>query len=180
MKDILNELSHNATQIDTNDLSDFVIQIQKAGHIFLAGAGRSGVVVQTFANRLLHLGFSISIIGEISSPRSRKGDLLIICSGSGETESLKSLSSSAQQNNIDIALVTMEEHSTIARQADTILTLPRSTRCDKKNENQYFSQPMGTSFEQLAFLTFESLILNLMDEMGETPETMSKRHADFE
>ena len=39
---------------------------------------------------------------------------------------------------------------------------------------------MGSAFEQLAFLTFDSLILNLMDDTGETSETMFNRHADFE
>jgi len=181
MENILNELSNNAKKIDTDELSEFVAQIKKAGHIFLAGAGRSGIVVQAFANRLLHLGFSISIIGEISSPHSQEGDLMIICSGSGETDSLKILSSSAQQNNVDIALVTMKKHSTIARQANTILTLPGITKYEEtKNDHQSFSQPMGTNFEQLAFLTFDSLILNLMDKIGETSETMLKRHANFE
>ena len=39
---------------------------------------------------------------------------------------------------------------------------------------------MGSAFEQLAFLTFDSIILNLMDEMEETSEKMFNRHADFE
>ncbi len=39
---------------------------------------------------------------------------------------------------------------------------------------------MGSSFEQLAFLTFDSLVLSLMDKTGESSETMFARHADFE
>lgn len=39
---------------------------------------------------------------------------------------------------------------------------------------------MGSAFEQLAFLTFDSVVLNLMDDLGETSEAMFARHADFE
>ena len=77
--------------------------------IFLNGAGRSGIAIRAFANRLMHIGFSVSIVGEISSPHSKPGDLLIICSGSGETGSLKSLAEKAKQSGIDLALVTMKK-----------------------------------------------------------------------
>ena len=58
---------------------------------------------------IMHIGFSVSIVGEISSPHSKPGDLLIICSGSGETGSLKSLAEKAKQSGIDLALVTMKK-----------------------------------------------------------------------
>ena len=70
---------------------------------------RSGIAIRAFANRLMHIGFSVSIVGEISSPHSKPGDLLIICSGSGETGSLKSLAEKAKQSGIDLALVTMKK-----------------------------------------------------------------------
>ncbi|MDN6663381.1 MAG: SIS domain-containing protein [Tetragenococcus koreensis] len=178
--DILSELSQSIQKIDKNELSDFLEQINRANHIFLTGAGRSGIAVQAFANRLMHLGFSVSLVGEISSPHSKAGDLLIICSGSGETSSLKSLAAKAQQSEIKIALVTMKKSSTLAQQADAVLILPGNAKGEAINNETAFSQPMGSAFEQLAFLTFDSLVLNLMDETGETSETMFKRHADFE
>ena len=30
--------------------------------IFLNGAGRSGIAIRAFANRLMHIGFSVSIV----------------------------------------------------------------------------------------------------------------------
>lgn len=178
--DILNELTQNAEKINTKDIENFIGQIQDANHIFLSGAGRSGIAIQAFTNRLMHLGFSVSLVGEISSPHSQEGDLLIICSGSGETGSLKNLASKAKQSSVNIALVTMKKDSTISQLADSILVLPGITKDENQREENTFSQPMGSSFEQLAFLTFDSLILNLMDETGENSETMFIRHADFE
>ena len=178
--DILNELRSNAEKIDTAEISEFLEQIKQANHIFLSGAGRSGIAIQAFANRLMHLGFDVSLVGEISSPHSKKGDLLIICSGSGETGSLKSLAEKAVASGVKIALVTMKKESTIGKAANAVLVLPGTTKDENDRAADQFSQPMGSAFEQLAFLTFDSLVLNLMDETGETSETMFTRHADFE
>lgn len=178
--DILKELTENAKKINISEIENFLEEVKKAKHIFLSGAGRSGIAIQAFANRLLHLGFKVSIVGEISSPHSKEGDLLIICSGSGETGSLKSLANKAYKGGVKIALVTMKKESSIGKLSSSVLVLPGITKDDNSRELHQFSQPMGSSFEQLAFLLFDSLVLNLMEEMGETSETMFARHADFE
>lgn len=177
---ILEELTTTAQKINDKQAAQFVAQIQKANHIFLAGAGRSGIAIRAFANRLMHVGFSVSIIGEISSPHSKPEDLVIICSGSGETGSLKSLAEKAKKINVNIALVTMKIESSIGRLADAVLELPGTTKTENERKPGAFSQPMGSAFEQLAFLTFDGIILNLMDERNENSETMFARHADFE
>ncbi|MGC3666964.1 6-phospho-3-hexuloisomerase, partial [Enterococcus faecalis] len=66
-----------------NEISDQQVDrmtkaIQRANHIFLAGAGRSGLMIRAFANRLLLLGYSVSLVGEISSPHTKSGDLFLI------------------------------------------------------------------------------------------------------
>ncbi|GFH42312.1 6-phospho-3-hexuloisomerase [Lactococcus hodotermopsidis] len=177
---ILKELQENATKIDDNQAEQLIDKIVSANHIFLQGAGRSGAVVATFANRLLHLGLSVSLVGEISSPHSKAGDLLIICSGSGETDSLKSLAQKAVTNNVDIALVTAKKESTIGHLAETVLVLPSKVKSETTQKTSEFSQAMGSSFVQLAFLTFEGLVLSLMTVLAQTNETMLPRHADFE
>ncbi|MBX4133436.1 hypothetical protein JMI89_07315 [Frischella sp. Ac48] len=50
----------------------FLNYITQAKHIFVAGASRSGLMINAFANRLLHLGYSVSIVGEINSPYSHQ------------------------------------------------------------------------------------------------------------
>ncbi|MBJ2302376.1 SIS domain-containing protein (plasmid) [Enterococcus faecium] len=177
---IILELQNNSKRINSVELEQFSEKIVQAKHIFLAGAGRSGIAMQAFTNRLMHLGFSVSLVGEISSPHSQPGDLLIICSGSGETGSLKNLAAKANQSGVSIALVTMKKDSSIGQLADSVLVLPGIAKDENQREEDTFSQPMGSSFEQLAFLTFDSLVLSLMDKTGESSETMFARHADFE
>lgn len=100
--------------------------------------------------------------------------------GSGETGSLKSLAEKAKQSGVDLALVTMKKESTIGQLADAVLVLPGTTKEENDRETASFAQPMGSAFEQLAFLTFDGMVLNLMDELSETSEKMFARHADFE
>lgn len=177
---ILNELTQNAGKIKKEQILLFLEEIKHAKHIFLSGAGRSGIAIQAFANRLMHLGFEVSIVGEISSPHSKPGDLLIICSGSGETDSLKSLAKKATKSGVNVSLITMKGNSTIGKLASSIIVLPGTTKNENEHHPKEFKQPMGSAFEQLAFLTFDSIILNLMDELNETSEKMFARHADFE
>lgn len=39
---------------------------------------------------------------------------------------------------------------------------------------------MGSAFEQISFLTYDGIILELMERMNETGETMLERHTDLE
>ncbi|XJS11147.1 6-phospho-3-hexuloisomerase [Aerococcaceae bacterium WGS1372] len=178
LEKIVNELAENAKQINQDEISQLITEIKTARHIFLKGAGRSGIAIQAFANRLLHLGFSVSVVGEISSPHSKERDLLIICSSSGETTSLVSLAEKASQNKLNIALVTTNKESSIGKLASVIIDLLTTSK--PRPVTQEFTQPMGTSFEQLSFLLFDSIVLDLMELLDETSQSMSLRHADLE
>ena len=178
---ILKELLRNSQYMQEEQLEAFVDAILNAKHIFTAGAGRSGVAIKGFTNRLLHLGLSVSMMGEISSPHSHKGDLVIIGSGSGTTESLVALANKAKASGVNIALITMDDESTIAKLADVIVVLPGvSPKLKHKGFDITSIQPMGSAFEQISFITYDGVILELMDRMKETSESMFSRHCDFE
>lgn len=177
---ILSELQQNTRQIDDAQAALFVARIQQANHIFLQGAGRSGIAIRGFANRLLHLGFSVSMVGDITSPHTQPGDLLIIGSGSGETASLVSLAQKAVACGVDIALVTMQAASTIGKLANCVLVLPGTVKEENSRQEATFSQPMGSAFEQLCFITYDAIVLTLMAQLGETSASMFKRHANLE
>lgn len=167
---IISELSALAGKIDHAKFIGLIDSITQAGHIFLAGAGRSGQMINAFANRLMHLGLSVSIVGEISAPHSRQNDLMIVGSGSGETRRLINQVETAKKNGVRIALITTAPASTLADLADCVVTIPASNSI----------QPMGSLFEQASLLTYDSIVLTLMDRLNETAQTMKQRHADIE
>ena len=183
--EILNELTENLNYVDDGALDEMAEEILSAKHIFTAGAGRSGVAMKAFTNRLMHLGLSVSSVGEITSPHTQEGALLLIGSGSGETESLAAMARKAKKNGVKIGLITMDKDSTIAKLADTVVVMPgvspKLTHAERGGmENITSIQPMGSAFEQLCFLTYDGMVLELMERMGETSDTMFARHADLE
>ena len=119
-------------------------------------------------------------MGDISSPHSQPGDLLIVGSGSGETESLVSLARKARRSSVRIGLITIDETSTIGQLADAVVALPGVSPKLQGAAQVTSIQPMGSAFEQISFLTYDAIILELMQRMGETTDTMFPRHADFE
>ncbi|MGN1166614.1 MAG: 6-phospho-3-hexuloisomerase [Lachnospiraceae bacterium] len=178
---ILKELTDNLKYVNDSQLDALVSEILKAKHIFTAGAGRSGVAMKAFTNRLMHLGLSVSSVGEITSPHTKPGDLLIIGSGSGETESLVAMANKAKKNGVKIALVTMDQKSTIAQMADAVAVLPGVSPKLKNAGMEITSvQPMGSAFEQICFLAYDGMIMELMERLNETSDTMFLRHADLE
>ena len=52
---------------------------------FFSGQGRSGLAAQMAAMRFMHMGRHAHFVGEVTAPSIRKGDGLLIVSGSGET-----------------------------------------------------------------------------------------------
>ena len=185
---ILKELEYNSAFLNNDSLTEFfqfLLDSQK-NHIFLAGAGRSGIFMRAFTNRLMHLGYSVSNVGEITSPHSKPDDLLIIGSGSGETASLVSLAQKAKKNHVKIVLITMDKNSTIAKLADCIVVLPGVS--PKLSQNTTHNQEINvtsiqfgaSAFEQMCMLTYDAVIMELKARLDKTAEDMFALHADFE
>ena len=97
LEHILKELQDATFKIEEEQIENVLKLIAPDKKIFLTGKGRSGLAAKGFANRLMHLGFQAYVIGEISTPHTKAGDLLIITSGSGETDALVSIDKKSQR-----------------------------------------------------------------------------------
>ena len=149
--------------------------LDNARRIFIAGAGRSKLVGNFFAMRLVHGGYDVSVVGEIVTPSIKNGDLLIIISGSGETEQLIAFTKSAQKVGAKIVLISAKSSSTIGDMADAVFTVG--------NPEQYgkvVGMPMGTVFELSTLCFLEALISHIIWEKGIPEEVMRERHANLE
>ena len=178
---ILEELIKSSLQIDENQLEQFISYIGTKKRIYLAGAGRSGVAIKAFACRLMHLGLDVHFIGDITVPHTKPGDLLIIGSGSGETQSLVSLAQKAKKNGLNIILNTLTSNSTISNLADAKIVLPgASPKVEDRTHIGASIQPMGSGFEQLSLLVYDAIVMSLMNKLNQTSEMMFERHANLE
>ena len=85
---VLEKLSETLSATDNTYAEKLTTMFDKAGRIFISGAGRSRLVGNFLGMRLMHAGYDVAIVGEIVTPSVNRGDLLIVISGSGETEQL--------------------------------------------------------------------------------------------
>jgi len=178
-KQVLDELSVVLSQVDEREVDQLAEAIVNARRIVTTGAGRMGMMARAFAMRLSHLNLQAYHISDCNTPRVGKGDLLLVCSGSGETKTIVSLATVAKSYGTQIGLVTARRASTIQEISDVSVFLPAAT---KIQEDQGFLsiQPMTSLTEQSCLMFLDILVLILMDRLQQTHEMLKSRHSILE
>jgi 6-phospho-3-hexuloisomerase len=174
---ILDEISQIFQTINEKEVSSLKGEILKAKNIMVIGSGRMGYAARGFTMRLGHLGFQSFTLGDTNLPSFNKKDLLIVCSGSGETPSIYHYVQSAKKSKLKICLITSNPKSKMGLISDIIV------RIDAPNKTEPLKrsiQPMTTLNEQCLVVFFDALVIDLMKELGVTSEKMWKRHFNLE
>jgi 3-hexulose-6-phosphate synthase/6-phospho-3-hexuloisomerase len=175
--DYIHKKTKDILQIVSKEQVDQIIHsFFKANRIFVYGAGRSGLVSKAFAIRLVHLGFQTFVIGETIGAPVKKGDLVCIVSGSGETIPAVMTAEIAKNLGATLIVVTGRKNSRITKFAD--ITIILSADCTEKERKQF--APLGTLFEASAWILLDGIIAELMKNKKETEESMRSRHATLE
>ncbi|PLR91142.1 6-phospho-3-hexuloisomerase [Bacillus sp. T33-2] len=176
---ILDELSRSSASIRDEEVEILLESILGSKKVFVAGAGRSGLMARAFAMRLMHMGIESYVVGETITRNFEQEDLLIIGSGSGETASLVSMAQKAKKIGGTVAAVTIFPASTIGNLAQLKITLPGTPK-EQSDSGHPTVQPMGALFEQTLLLFFDAVILRLMEQKGLNSANMFGRHANLE
>ncbi|WCK52487.1 6-phospho-3-hexuloisomerase [Aneurinibacillus sp. Ricciae_BoGa-3] len=177
--EIVKELNRTVDLMLDEGAEKLAGRILEANKIFVAGAGRSGLMSRAFAMRMMQMGFDAYVVGETVTPNLEKGNVLIIGSGSGETKTLVPMAQKAKNLGGIVAVVTIFPESTIGAIADIAIKLPGSPK-DQSASDYKTIQPMGALFEQTLLLFYDAVILRLMEKKGMNSETMFGRHANLE
>lgn len=171
------EIQTVLSSVDSKESAELISQIQKANNIFIAGAGRSKLIMNAFAMRLMQIGFKVYVVGEIVTPAICPGDLLIIGSGSGRTKSMVLHAGTAKNLGVTVCLITANRSSTLASMSDYSLVIPVSK--DEKSEKYISVQPGGSIFEQSMMILLDAVILKILETADPTISIMSL-HANLE
>lgn len=166
------------SRIDPGQADRFVGLMAGSREIFTAGAGRSGLVARCFAMRLMHLGKKAHVVGDTVTPAIAGGDTLLIVSGSGGTSGLEPMAEKAVQLGASLALVTANPSSRLAGAASLILEVPIPSPVAEKAGLP--PPPLGSLFEQAAFMFLETAAAELMIRLGNDEDDMRRRHANLE
>ena len=136
-----------------------------------------GMMARSFAMRLAHLNLQAYNLGDSNVPRIQKNDLLLVCSGSGETRTILELVKIARENQAQVGLVTAMLQSSMSSYADLLVQIPAPSKVAKENNS---IQPMTTLNEQCLLIFLDTLVLLLMQKLDQTGEHMKTRHSILE
>ena len=177
---VLKEIGQTLDRVDSLAVERMAQFLAQANSVFIAGAGRSGLMIRSFAMRLAHLGRSVQVAGDVTTRGIGHGDVLLVASGSGETRGILAMAQSAVENGAKVGIITIFPTSSLARLAECRVVIPAPTPKSGQDNPETSIQPMGALFEQSLLLTLDVMVMMLMEKLGRTSEQMFKLHANLE
>jgi 6-phospho-3-hexuloisomerase len=173
------EIGEALQRVDPGQLDTLVDELLGAGTVLAAGVGREGLALRSFAMRLGHAGVPTSWVWDDTAPAIGPGDLALVISGSGAIGHLDHVAQRALAAGARLAVVTAEPSGTTATRAHTVLRLPAAAY-GAAGDVVPSVQPMGSLFEQVAWVTFDLALLELVDRQGQSLDALASRHRNVE
>jgi 6-phospho-3-hexuloisomerase len=167
-------------RVDLEQVKTFLDLIQGAHKIALYGGGREGLVIRALAMRLFHLGYEVSVVGDMTAPFLTRGDLLILSVGPGYVSTIDALRTVAQRDGATVICLTAQPDGVTARAADKIVYLPAQTMADDAEGKATSILPMGSLYELVLFVFAEIVVLELLERTGRTFGQARDRHTNLE
>ncbi len=188
LTEIIDNVSKTTRSVNKDAIREMNKVIEEVNNIFIMGVGRSGLVAKAFAMRLMHLGLNVYVVGETITPAITDKDCLISISGSGETSYIISTTGIAKDIGAKLISITSYPDSTLAQRSDVVVQLRGRTKIDveKNYTRRQISglhqslSPMGTIFEISALIFLDSIIAQLMHDLGQTEMDLKARHTVLE
>jgi len=150
----------------------------QAERVFVLGAGRSGLALRMTAMRLMHLGLDVHVVGEVTCPAIRAGDVLLVASGSGTTGVIVRAAETAAAVGAEIVAFSTDPESPLGRLAHITVVIPAAAKQD--NRGQVSAQYSGGLFEQAVLLVGDAIFHTLWRASGASAGELRPRHANLE
>ena len=174
-------------RIDEEQVEDMIQAISKSKSVFIVGSGRSGLIGMAFAMRLMHLGFVVYVIGDVTTPSINKDDCLVAISGSGETRTVTIAAETAAESGASVIGITTNTSSTLGKFLDVAVNIESKSKEPWKYYTSHVLKgnyddltPMGTLFEDSTHLFLDGLIAEFMARLGKKEIDLKKRHTTIE
>ena len=174
------EVTAVLSRVDLQQMKALLDLIQGAHRIALYGGGREGLMIRALAMRLFHLGYEVSVVGDMTAPFLTNGDLLILSVGPGYVSTVDALRSVAQRDGATVICLTAQPDGETARAADKIVYLPAQTMADDNEGKATSVLPMGSLYELALFVFNEIVVLELLKRTGKTFGQARDRHTNLE
>jgi 6-phospho-3-hexuloisomerase len=174
---VLDELGRAGKDTDWRPWEQLPGLITGADAIFAVGNGRSGLALKMAAMRFMHLGKTVHVVGETTTPAIGAGHLLLAVSGSGKTDTIVRAAQTAADRGATVAAVTADVGSPLARAAGHVLVVPAAEKTDRSGAKS--AQYAGTLFEQATLVLLDAVFHTLWRDSGLSADQMYGRHANL-
>ena len=144
------------------------------GRVIVTGMGKSGHVARKIASTFASTGTPALFVHAAEAGHGdlgmiTKSDVILALSWSGETPELKNLTEYSQRHSIALIAMTASPDSTLAKNADVVLTLPQAREACPHN-----LAPTTSALMQLAL--GDALAIALLESRGFTAVDFGKLH----
>jgi len=147
-------------------------EISKARRVLVYGVGRTGLALQAFAMRLMHLGIDGHFVGQLSAPPVGSGDLLFAVLSVGRLPTGDAIVQSAKAAGARVAVITARPDLVAA---DLVIPLPAQTMADPMTS----ILPLGSPFELALSLFCDLTVVELMRLLGRSNADLAARHTNL-
>jgi 6-phospho-3-hexuloisomerase len=159
-------------RLDPATIARVVDVLVRAPATFVYGAGRSGIIGRAFAMRLVQAGLTAYVIGESVTPIVRRGDVVVVLSGRGESQSSLQTANIVRREGAELIVITGRASSKLAHIATALVPLDFAEDADRPR-----FAPLGTLFESASLRLTDALVAEILRARGESEESMRRRHA---
>ena len=174
-------------QIDKMQKDKMIETIINSEATFIVGSGRSELIGKAFAMRLMHLGFTVYVVGDVTTPAIKESDCLVAISGSGETKVVTTAAHTAHEIGATIVGITTNLNSTLGQTIDVKVNIDSKSKEPWEHPTSHVLKgnyddlaPMGTLFEDSTHLFLDGLIAEFMHRLGKKEDDLKMRHATME
>lgn len=175
---VLGELKHTLSALSEEQAEAIPQLLLGARRVFFMGAGRSGLALRMAAMRMMHLGLTTYVAGEVVTPAIDRGDVLVVASGSGTTFGVVHAAEVAKKVGADVLAITTAPGSALGALATAVVTIPAAVKHgDVSGSSQQYA---GSQFEQTVLLLMDIVFHELWQRRGDAAEVLWKRHANLE
>jgi 6-phospho-3-hexuloisomerase len=175
---ILDEVKRTLLAVSEDQIHKAIQSLLSARRVFFVGAGRSRLALEMAAMRMMHLGLTVYVAGEVVTPAIERGDLLVAASGSGATAGSVHAAQVAKGVGADILAITTAPASELGTLANAIITIPAAVKHGDRGALSI--QYAGALFEQTVLMLMDTIFHEMWKQRSQSAEELWKRHANLE
>lgn len=178
VRQILAEIDRVLSRVSEAEVTALCDAILSARRVVVYGLGREGLVMRSFAMRLMHLSFDTSVVFDMTTPPVGCGDLFLVSCGPGYLSTVEALIGVARGAGARVLMLTAQPEAPLPQGADLLVCLPAQTMVESEASSS--PQAMGSAFEQALWILFDALVPRLQAATGQTADDLRRRHTNLE